>query len=66
MTDKAISRQKRLPDPEICRTIYLGKSLGFTECLVKNSDRCKLAVRFATCVCCYHPHRRSFEKKGLP
>jgi hypothetical protein len=66
MTDDTVSNQRRFPDPEKCRTRYLGKSLGFTKCLMENSDACPYAVRFASGVSCYHPDRRSFDRTGLP
>jgi hypothetical protein len=66
MTDKAISRQKRLPDPEICRTRYLRQPFGFTDYLVENPNGCEYLVRSAAGVHCYHPDRRSFEKAGKP
>jgi hypothetical protein len=58
----ADSNQRQLPDPEICRTVYFGQSLGFTDCLVEDPDLCKFAVRFGPGISCYHPDRRSFDK----
>jgi len=66
MTDETVSNQKHLPDPEICRTRYLVKSIGFTECLAKNPAGCEFAGRFASFVSCLHPHRRKFEKAAKP
>ena len=66
MTDHTVSNQRRLPDPERCRTGYLGHTLVFSDCLVNNPEACEYAVRFGCCVYCRHPDRRSFEKKGLP
>jgi hypothetical protein len=65
MIDDAVSNQRRLPSPENCRTRYLGESLGFTKCLVKDPEDCPYAVRFASGVSCYHPDRRNFDRTGL-
>ncbi len=64
MTDDPVNNQRRLPDPEICRTRYLGDILKFSECLVKEPDSCEFAVRFGSTDFCRHPNRRSFEKSG--
>ena len=62
MTDETVSDQKRFPDPEQCRTIYLGQSLGFTRCLVESPDGCEYAVRSVSGFHCYHPDRHTFGK----
>jgi hypothetical protein len=62
MSDAIVSNRKRLPDPERCRTRYLGPSLPFSDCLVKNLNGCEYGVRFGFGVICRHPDRRSFEK----
>ena len=64
-TDNTASSQRPLPDPEKCRTRYLGKLLGLTECLVENPDSCEFAVRFSSGVSCFHPERRSFDRADL-
>ena len=64
MTDNTVSNQQRFPDPEKCRTMHLGQTLGFSSCLTENPDGCEYTLRFATCVFCRHPDRRSFEKTG--
>jgi hypothetical protein len=61
MSDNTVSQQRRLPDPEICRTRYLLYTLGFTQCLVENPDACKYAERSASGVYCEHPDRRKFD-----
>ncbi len=63
-TDDKVSKQRRLPDPQICRTKYLGQALDFSKCLVANPEVCKYAVSFSGGVICDHPHRRWFEKAG--
>ena len=55
---------KPLPDPEICRTQYLGRVVDLCECLVKNPDRCAYALRFGEGTFCRHPECRSFDKSG--
>jgi hypothetical protein len=60
--EETVSNQRRLPDPKICRTRYLGQSLDLSKCLMENPDLCEYAVRFDSGVCCRHPDRRSFEK----
>jgi hypothetical protein len=62
MTDETVRNQRRLPDPEICRTRYLGCNFPFSYCLAENPDTCKHAVRSGSGVFCRHPDRRSFEK----
>jgi len=62
MIDNTVSNQRRLPDPEKCRTRYLGQTFCFSDCLVENPDACECAVRFGFGVFCRHPDRRSFEK----
>ncbi len=66
MTVSTVGDQRRLPDPEICRTRFLGDTLDYSDCLVKNPDSCGFAVRFSlgTFFFCRHPDRRSFEKAG--
>jgi hypothetical protein len=66
MTDGMVSSQRRSPDPEKCRTRYLGKPLGFTKCLLENPDDCEFAVRFSSGVSCFHPDRRSFDRTQPP
>jgi len=66
MIDNTASEQRRLPDPRICRTRYLGKSLGFTDCLVDNPDGCEYALRLASGVICRHPDRREFDETHPP
>jgi hypothetical protein len=65
-TDDPASGPRHLPDPEICRTMYFGHALGFTDCLVENPDGCEYAVRFGSGVSCFHPDRRSFDKTDQP
>ena len=62
MTGDTATKQRRLPNPEICRTGYLGETLNFSDCLVESPDACKYAVRLDSRVLCRHPDRRSFEK----
>ena len=64
-TDNPVSNQWRLPDPEICRTRYLVRSLDLLDCLVENPTGCGHAVRVGSGVFCYHPYRRSFEKTDV-
>jgi hypothetical protein len=66
MADNTVSNQRRLPDPEQCRTRHLGQTLDFSECLVENPDGCEYALRFGRSVFCRHPDRRRYEKIGLP
>jgi hypothetical protein len=66
MIDDTVSHQRRLPDPKRCRTTYLAESLPFPDCLMKNPDACKYALRFGFGVLCIHADRRSFEKAGPP
>ena len=66
MTDDTVSNQRRLPDPKICRTAYLGQSLDFSDCLVENPEACKYALRFGSGILCRHPDQRSFEKVRKP
>jgi len=54
--------EKPLPDPEICRTQYLGRVVDLCECLVKYSHRCSYALHFGEGVVCRHPDGRAFEK----
>ena len=62
MTDDTVSIQRRLPDPEICRTRHLGQTLDLSKCLVENPNSCVYAVRYGSGVYCHHHDRRSFEK----
>src|ERR1035437_7491221 len=62
MTDDTVSNQRRLPDPEKCRTTYLGQALDLSECLMENPDDCEFAVSFGFGVYCYHSDQRRFEK----
>jgi hypothetical protein len=66
MTNDAVSNQRRLPDPEICRTRYRGKVLDISNCLMEDPSGCKYAATFGSSIICLHPDRRSFEKAGLP
>ena len=66
MTNDTVRNQRRVPDPEKCRTRYLWPPLDFSECLVKNPDGCEYAVHFGSGVICRHPDRRSFEKTDRP
>jgi len=54
--------EKPLPDPDICRTLYLGRVVDLCECLVKNPHRCAYALHFGEDFFCRHPHARGFEK----
>jgi hypothetical protein len=64
MTNETASNQRRLPDPEICRTRCLGPTLYISECLVQDPYSCEFAVRFGSANFCRHPDRRSFENTG--
>lgn len=64
MTDDTVNNQRCLPDPEICRTRYLGQTLDFSDCLVENPEGCKYALHFGSRFFCNRPDRRSFEKTG--
>ena len=66
MTDNAVSKQRPLPNPERCRTRFLGETLAFSDCLVVNPDGCEHALRYGYGVFCRHPERRSFEGRSLP
>jgi len=65
MIEGAVS-VRHLPDPEICRTRYLGEALPFSDCLVENPNGCEYARRFPYCVSCCHPDRRKFEAPRKP
>jgi len=65
MIEGAVS-VRHLPDPEICRTRYLGGTLPFSDCLVENPEGCEYARRFRYCVSCTHPDRRKFEAPRKP
>ena len=62
MTDETLSNQRRLPDPEICRTRYERQTFGSTDCLVENPCCCEYAVRSVSGFHCYHRDRRTFGK----
>jgi hypothetical protein len=62
MTDETVNNQRRLPDPEICRTRSERHTFGSTDCLVENPSGCEYAVRSVSGFHCYHPDRRNFEK----
>ena len=64
MIDDTVSNETRVPDPEKCRTRYVGLFLNFSDCLAENPEGCEFAVRFGLGVLCYHPDRRRFEKTG--
>jgi hypothetical protein len=66
MTDDTVSNQRRLPDPKVCQTRFLGETLGFTKCLVEDPDNCEFAVRFSSGVSCFHPDRRTFDRTRAP
>ena len=53
--------QQRLPDPETCRTRYLGTAFGFSDCLMEDANVCAYALRFGDGHLCRHPDRRKFE-----
>jgi hypothetical protein len=59
--DDTVSNQRRLPDPKVCRTKYLGQALDFSKCLVENPDACPYAVSFSSGVICNHLHHRWFD-----
>jgi hypothetical protein len=62
MTDNTVSDRRPVPDPEKCRTRYLGQTFPFSDCLVERLNGCEYGVRFGSGVFCYHPDRRRFEK----
>jgi len=66
MTDETLSNQRRLPDPEICRTRYLWQGLEFSACLVENPNSCKHALRFGFGFFCRYNDRHGVEKAGNP
>ena len=66
MTDETFSNQRRLPDPKICRTRYLGQSLDSSDCLTENPETCQHALRFGSGTLCRHPDHRTFAKAGKP
>jgi hypothetical protein len=66
MTDATVSSQKRLPDPEICRTMRVDQFLELSRCQVEDPDACEYGVRFGFSVYCYHPDRFKFEKTDSP
>jgi hypothetical protein len=53
---------KRLPDPEVCRTRFLGAVLSLSKCLVASPADCPYALKFEGSFLCRHPDRRKFEK----
>ncbi len=65
MTDEIANNPRYLPDPEICRTRYLGQALDLSECLVTNPDSCEFGARCDGSVVCRHPDGRRFEKGGV-
>jgi hypothetical protein len=65
MTDAMVSNRRRLPNPKVCRTRYLGKDFDLSQCMVKNPNACRYAIPLSG-VLCRHPDRRSFEKAGSP
>lgn len=62
LTDDTLDIHSPLPDPQKCRTRYLGQTFPFSDCLVETLDGCEYRVRFGISVYCYHPDRRHFEK----
>jgi hypothetical protein len=62
MTDNMVNDQKPVPDPKSCWTVYMGKTLNFSTCQTGAPNGCEYALRFASCVFCSHPDRRSFER----
>ena len=64
MTGLKPDYEKPLPNPEICRTRYLGHVINLCECLVNNPNRCPYVLRFGEGVFCRHPDGRKFEKPG--
>jgi hypothetical protein len=65
MNNNTISKQRFLPDPEICQTACVEQSLNLWDCLVENPEGCEHAVRVGSSVICRHPDRRSFEKAAI-
>jgi hypothetical protein len=66
MTDDTVSNQKRLPDPKLCRILWVDQFLDLSKCLVEDPDACEYGVRFGFSIYCYHPDRYRFEKAGPP
>ena len=64
MTADFVSNHRWLPDPELCRTRYLGPFPDFSQCLAENPDDCRYGTRVVSNVFCHHPDRRRFEKAG--
>jgi hypothetical protein len=62
--DNTVRNQRRLPDPEICRTRSERQTFGSTDCLVENPSGCEYAVRSVSGFHCYHPDRHCFAKAG--
>jgi hypothetical protein len=60
------SDQQRLPDPEVCRTRYLGALFGFSDCLAELPGRCAYSLKFHDGFLCRHPERRKFELNEQP
>ena len=59
MTDMTL---QPLPNPELCRTRYLGRILNLSECLVKSPLHCPYAHQAENNWFCHHPECRKFER----
>ena len=66
ISDNTVSNQRRLPDPEICRTRHERQIFGSTDCLVESPDDCEYAVRSVSGFHCYHRDRHTFGKANPP
>jgi hypothetical protein len=53
---------KPLPDPQVCRTRFLGQALGLSECLVKSPSHCPYVSQIENSFFCCHPDCRKFER----
>ena len=62
MTVDTVNNQRRLPDPEICRTAFGEGVPVFSFCMVHTPDGCRHTSRLGSFVLCLHPDRRKFEK----
>ena len=60
------SDQQRLPDPEVCRTRYLGDLFGFSDCLAGLPGHCAYSLKFNDGFLCRHPDLRKFELSEQP